>query len=120
MLLVERAEASRVKVRLVKDPVTQALEDAWALVRTRSLPAAARTHVLPSCHRPPGRPATQSSPAARAASRENGGAAYRPPAVSSSAGARRVVVLPVPRRGVDGEGVDGETAQLIDEPWYLG
>ncbi|SBW20864.1 hypothetical protein FDG2_1828 [Candidatus Protofrankia californiensis] len=48
MLLVERAEASRVKVRLVKDPVAQALEDAWALVRTRNLPAVARSHVLPS------------------------------------------------------------------------
>ncbi|MFF8999280.1 AAA family ATPase [Streptomyces achromogenes] len=45
---VERGEASRVRVRPVTDPVRQALDDARALAGTPDLPAAARTHVLPS------------------------------------------------------------------------
>jgi recombinational DNA repair ATPase RecF len=45
---VERGEASRVRVRPVTDPVRQALDDARALASTPDLPAAARTHVLPS------------------------------------------------------------------------
>ncbi|HLL35868.1 MAG TPA: AAA family ATPase [Streptomyces sp.] len=45
---VERGESSKVKVRSVTDPVRQALDDARALASTKDLPAAARTHVLPS------------------------------------------------------------------------
>lgn len=45
---VERGESSKVKVKSVTDPVRQALDDARALASTTDLPAAARTHVLPS------------------------------------------------------------------------
>lgn len=45
---VERAKASKVKVKPVTDPVRQALDDARALASTGDLPTAARTHVLPS------------------------------------------------------------------------
>ncbi|WP_431961927.1 AAA family ATPase [Actinacidiphila sp. bgisy160] len=45
---VERGESSKVRVRAVTDPVRQALDDARALASTTDLPAAARTHVLPS------------------------------------------------------------------------
>ncbi|WP_326655938.1 AAA family ATPase [Streptomyces anthocyanicus] len=45
---VERGASSRVNVRPVTDPVRQALDDARAIAGSRDLPAAARTHVLPS------------------------------------------------------------------------
>ncbi|MEV8389803.1 MULTISPECIES: AAA family ATPase [unclassified Streptomyces] len=45
---VKRGASSRVKVESVTDQVGQALDDARALASTSDLPAAARTHVLPS------------------------------------------------------------------------
>jgi hypothetical protein len=48
VLEVERGDSSKVKVKPVTDPVQQALDDARALASTKNLPAAARTHVLPS------------------------------------------------------------------------
>ncbi|MDT0307346.1 AAA family ATPase [Streptomyces sp. DSM 44917] len=47
VLEVEREGRSAVTVRRVTDPVGQALADARALARTRNLPPAALTHVLP-------------------------------------------------------------------------
>ncbi|MFI8347534.1 AAA family ATPase [Streptomyces sp. NPDC085596] len=45
---VERGRASKVNVKAVTDPVSQAIADARALASTKNLPEAARTHVLPS------------------------------------------------------------------------
>lgn len=45
---VERGKSSKVNVKVVNDPVRQAIEDARAFASTKNLPEAARTHVLPS------------------------------------------------------------------------
>ncbi|MEU2424725.1 AAA family ATPase [Streptomyces sp. NPDC007851] len=45
---VERGRASKVNVKAVTDPVSQAIADARALASTDNLPEAARTHVLPA------------------------------------------------------------------------